>query len=456
MVDSLPEELPEWQYLPFLLAHSPNGRAFTLDTLFVLGPYPTREFFRTLQALAGPARTILAVDSAWPEPLVERIRDVLGDRLTVRRVSARGLVHAKVYWMRWTHPRRSSHEVLVFGSGNASAAGFGSNAETLCSTDLRNVPPGQRKRIREWITALVDGKSVKRQWVFLADDHRTTLLLPAVRVQRQQGGNFASWLLAGRLCHQWAPDASFGRFPLRLKKALPAADLETLFENHNLSRSGERNQLTFRYAGLEASHGQSQWKAQFFVDTLLGHWTSYDCFADLHTRFVAGGTDAREKELREIADADGSKQRQWLDEFLANVERATAELRSSGFDPDDYLETGSSGVARVRARARRVLKAHIARSRQADFRDRFVARFEFPKMPRLSEDRASLKAFQLSFCESLIVARCTNRRLRLLAALDGLPENAFDAPDTLRKVINDRWSELRPLFTAFHRPTGLG
>jgi len=195
----------------------------TLEDLVVIGPYPSADFFRALLPQLRPRRFTLVVDAACDPGVVETIRGLndAAQPFQVRFAWCGGIVHAKLYYLRWRHQTSGSVVYkLIWGSLNASHSGFHRNAETLSHVTLR-----PHKRLNDYFLKF-EAQEGRVDEVVIPIERGVTLVLPGFSFTSDriapQGASFDTWIQNGMLSHKYERDAGFLRFGIKLKKRLPA------------------------------------------------------------------------------------------------------------------------------------------------------------------------------------------------------------------------------------------
>lgn len=185
----------------------PPGGA--LERLLVIGPYPSKAFFDSMRSRFKPKRTLLVVDdgAAEVDELATMVRYAAATTPT-------GMVHAKIYVADWRASSGRRTRRLLWGSANASIAGFRDHAEVLASVAL---PAGLADyfEVFERPAGVAMGRVVELQ-------NGGQLVLPSISFKSTpEPDTFDGWLQRGVLCHKYDPDQTFGRFAVKLLNPLP-------------------------------------------------------------------------------------------------------------------------------------------------------------------------------------------------------------------------------------------
>lgn len=386
--------------------HEVRGpRDYHLAELLVVNPYPVAEFFTAIAKGLRPKRCVLVVDDGWPQVRLDGVIDTLRRRkvvVTIRRVTPIdrcGLVHAKLYLFVWKNQQGTKRSRrLYFGSPNASPQGFGQHAEVLAEVSFKHLAADVRKAASAYFDALATG-SAKTAGVSLTAADGVRLWLPAICSATEGAPSFDSWVRAGRLCHRYTPDTSFGKLTVKLRKPLPKTDDEDVFASHGFVRETRRELLQRSYAGsIDVTEDSPQWRAKYFTETDYGDWTSNDCFAaqlegeltasSRPVTFLAQGTKERSAVLAAVRDAKDHDHERWISDFGQALAKVAAQMAPRDLDPEEYLfvKSGSLILSKYAPLWRKKLQSDRARARIPEFCKRMEAGFAFPLVPPLGPD----------------------------------------------------------------------
>lgn len=456
----------------------PSGNHKRADRLVVVGPYPSAEFFTQVKEILAPKHVTLVVDEGWREQVIESIRELFDPNVNIRYASCAGLVHAKLYFVEWRHRGGSASRTLLWGSANASCAGFesGKNAEVLSSVPIAENARG--RKVIEYFDHLTRHDEGEQHVLDLHMAGDLRLLLPAFRFHSEpEPQTFAGWLQSGVLCHQFQRDQTFARIAVNLIKPLPRGELEKLFGKLDLIKDSESK--TFRKAYVKASGSMRgnmppRWRTKYFVETWLGHWTSVECYQHHQDAFVARDKGRRQELIKKIKGAGGAEQAEWTNEFVKTLQQAATRLVKAGHTPGDYLACHGNRISKAHYQklARKQIENHQRKTGLSSFCNRFVTGFEFPSVPSFRSTEASMEwsfdDFVLSWCESLVAELNKRRKGNRLASSvdqaiqeyaeqdsldyleDVMTEQDIDEQaQALKHILEEHWSELGPQVRAF-------
>lgn len=455
-----PAELQEL-WAPAYWGHP--GPGFVLDRLTVVGPYPSLGFFKEVRSRFAPRSIYLVVDESWRESEIEDIRALFSKgTVKVRYASCASLVHAKLYLSQWLHQGRDRRvNALAWGSANAShAAFFRRNAETLSVVSLAKVEGGAAAE--EYFRQLRQKRGSVPGGDLMLGPVRLTL--PAFSFRSERGlVSFDAWIQSGFLCHKFEPDQNFGKLSVHLKQPLPKSALELAAERFQLKATTEKKVLQSPYVRNvgKSQGGAPKWRSTYFVETLLGHWTSERCYED-HIRESIPRNARRERALVEIRQAGRDEQEHWIDEWIDQLEDFKTYLRKVKLRPGDYFKMKSPkdiDQKLYRSRAQRQLSQQKMQAESEAFASRYCSGFDFNSVPSLRGQAEFHDAFFESFCESALNAlrkgKTCNRfsqTLRDVLATKPIELLDFTGKQLLAYLRDEsNWQEVGERLTIFHQ-----
>lgn len=451
---------------------TPNGN-FKLARVTIVGPYPTKNFFKDQLSKIKPEAVTLYVDDGWPEEQVSAIdfyvRRYAKFDYKCHRVSygngnetvTKGLVHAKIYLFEWVNEgNKHRRQCLVIGSNNASQAGFGRNAEALVAIDLSGATGSDcQQKVLGYFDNLDCNSTCDQMKVEFKKG--PVVLLPALRITKEKKiSGFDAWLRRGRLCHKYAQDASFGRLPIRLKRPFPVADVESIFASYQFGKVGDSTVLARPYVDYTESVELSEntvskkWKGQFFIETDYGFWTSSECFEELSGIFVDSASESRRIALEWIASAGDAERQLWVDEYISALNGILSQLRAQDEPAETYLQMNEDWLDETYYRKLAVDKLMVDKNRSCDddFRNRFISGFSFPSVPHIED---GFDSFAENFCITILLKALQKRPISKLAmavrdALGSEIGGVLTGCDLLAELRN-RWPDIAPQLMGFYQ-----
>lgn len=450
-----------------IMTITPHGN-YKLAQVTIVGPYPTKNFFKDQLSRIRPEAVTLYVDDGWPEEqvaaidfYVERYTNINYQRHRVSYSSTGGLVHAKIYLFEWINEgNKHRRRHLVIGSHNASQAGFGQNAEAFVTVDLSGgASSDTQDQILGYFADLDRNGACDDTMVEFSKG--SFISLPALEVTEDQTvSGFDAWLRRGRLCHKYAQDASFGKLPIRLKRPFPIADVENIFASYLFGKVGESTVLARPYidymASVELSENATSkmWKGQFFIETDYGFWTSSECFRELQDMFVDSASESRRIALERIASATDSDRQRWEDEHIDALKAILGQLRAHGELAETYLQTDEHWLGESYYRGSAIAKLELDRNKSLDedFSNRFISGFTFPSVPHIED---GFDSFAENFCITMLLKAQQKKPVNKLAkavrdALGSDIGSVLTGWDLLQEL-RTRWPDIAPQLMWYHR-----
>lgn len=466
---------------------------FYVDQAVIVGPYPTRGFFKKLQDLskndlsgANFTKLTILADDGWAQSQLDDIEEMYevqpGKRtkLEVLRVSAphqSGLVHAKIYLFHLKNNAGTySKRVLLIGSANASSQGWGMHAETFVCIDIADIKDvDERKAVVGYFDNLVGHVDVEYVDFYL--QRNSWIRLPSIKasIHINKASSFDNWLRRGRLCHKYQVDQTFGRLTLHLMLPLPKSLLESSINRYfgavQDSQGFSRNyvEMDGDDADSEFEQNRNPWRKKYFVETYYGYWTSGECFDEMMSEFVSSRATERKQILETIMNADGQAHAKWLNEYTSALENVASTILEQGkIDKNISLEkflrveNGEVALQYYRLAAEKKLQYDQRRARDRGFADRFISGYTFPTVPQVGD---CFEAFALDFCQTLITKLQARKRSNLLAMavreaigdseihslLYCVDESEEDtAPIRLLEYLRNNWSEIGSAISIFY------
>ncbi|SCC92466.1 hypothetical protein THIX_20516 [Thiomonas sp. X19] len=440
------------EYLQLLLEDS-----YIIDEALIVGPYVTSGFFRHLSEIGGEKgkaypRSKLAIlaDDGWDQQQLDSIKELYetskntNREIKIFRASPRnksGLVHAKIYFLTLRNKSKTyTKRILLLGSANASEQGFGLHAESLINIDIGSLDQKSKSGLLSYLNQLQGGNDTPQLSVKIG--RGSWIALPEIKVSSQVSySGFDAWLRRGRLCHKYQSETSFGRLFVKLEKPFPPNQLEKPFIDNGLSSETDTQVFSRRYINENLEEVDEEksprWRGQYFVETLYGHWTSSECFEDLESHFVGVNPETRKKVVNAIAEASDADRNAWLERFSDAIKNATETIQN----PEDLkiyfkvTKDGDVNLSHYRKNAKNKLQSDISLAQSANFNQRYISGYSFPRLPSLGEEHED---FALDWCASILNKlkrqRVTNKIvLKIREALDGeTPQSASELLDKLR------------------------
>lgn len=413
----------------------------------IVSPYVEAEFFRRIARDLRPKRLHVVIDDGSRREDRQTVLDAVagcGHRrppaLALKLGSARGLVHIKLFYVRWRTPGGQRAHSLVFGSANATRQGFSGfdNAELVAACDLT---ASAHREVIDWCARVIDatlsGDEIEVCAVSRALLARGMhLRLPAITVGREVStvSNFDLWLQRGFLLSAYRPDPAFLRVVVPLSQALPPAEQARLamtvgFEvqqtrsvRYRYVDDGSADEPTDDEAGEPQEIGN--WRRKLFTWTHLGEWCSEECFQCHERDFKRRNHERREAALEQLKGlADIGARAAAREAFLSKMDALWAAF---GNQASAILRGGREVDRRHYAK---VFNDRVDRDLEMiedeEFLRRYVTGFEFVPVPRFRNDVVGWRRFVDSLGRQLALDGTRGRsQSKLLAALRDAAEGS--------------------------------
>ncbi|TCP96356.1 hypothetical protein C8J46_10951 [Sphingomonas sp. PP-F2F-A104-K0414] len=408
----------------FDLLSARTGRV--AEAVLIISPYVEASFFRHVARQLRPKSIHVVIDDGCRREDLETVTSALQEGghkrpPLVRLGSARGLVHLKLFYIRWRTDGGRKAASLVFGSANATRQGFDGNvnAELLAVCDLT---ASAHAATIQWCESVIDATKAKVPVDVPGERHGViakgmTLRLPAITVGRtvSQVSDFDLWIQRGHLLSEYKADPSFLFVPIPLVKPLPAGEQSRAASSVGFDVRPTRS-IRHRYiddgsaehrdhaAGTE----QGNWRRKLFTPTQLGEWCSRECYQARRSEFLRKGHERRTEALQHLQELASKKLRKAARRTFVNK---VAELwKLLGDQAPDHLR-GSDELDR--AHYRDTFDRKIARdldlAADSEFRRRYVTGFELVEVPRFRNDVAGWRSFVHSLAQQLALDEVKGR-----------------------------------------------
>ena len=334
-----------------------------LSSITVIGPYPSKNFIKRILEKFNPNKINLIIDYS-AKNAIDDIKSAVDNKILnikfVRSECVGGLVHSKVYLLKWEIKKTKKYKrVLFVGSANASNNGFLKNAETLQSIPVSSIDENHRKKLRDYFKSLDGGNGSKQLILRLLSGSK--LWLPGIIQANDNVADFSGWIRNGIICHKFDPDGTFGKLNIHLKSPLPKTVHEATLSKRGFSRKTKKEILSRRYIEIGNDNAKATWKGKYFTETWLGHWASYECYKDSRNgkltskdgeiiRFLSSDSEFREVAINKILNANTQLTNTWENECLLELNNAYQELVKRKKTPSLYFEMKKFNLSLVNAK----------------------------------------------------------------------------------------------------------
>jgi len=431
-----------------------NGKSWQLEDIYVVAPYPTRDFFSSFLEIFHPTNKLfLFIDDGWPADRVEEIEEVIKNKKinsTINRISAQdgGFVHAKIYFFKWKNKNNIYMRHLLIGSANASSYGFGSHAETYALIWIGDLDAPENKKTfpleNTYFKKLADKNQCEQCDVGFASN--SWISLPALKVvSKDHGGSaeaFDSWLRRGLLCHKYDPSANFGKIVLQANEPLRDSETMNAFVQAKLNEVSLTTQISYPYLRTSDRKGKNgaNWKASYLIETIYGHWVSEECYRALGNTFTSGDNSIRKINIDKLKSGDKFENK--INEL---IEKLNSVVNALGGKASKYLKTkdGRCDAKHYQTLATKKISNDRDLASDIHFKNRFVSGYSFTQAPSMSE--ADFNEFALSFCDEIIFEigkpKSYSKIARILKPLIG--DEKKNSSKALLNELRNNWGEYK-------------
>lgn len=387
----------------------PGDRNYFLESVTIVSPYLSWSFIEELVDMYGDDdpdfKINFIIDQNCPRSSIDEVRENITEEYmgSFRISRTSGLVHAKLYWFdfyRMVNNRKKHRKIFVFGSLNATKGGWEKNSEVSAAVNLYSQGRvEEREQLNNYFIEILNNDDVAGQQVIIGD---TTIYLPAMRLEDFQEEeppsddiSFDNWLQKGILAHAYKNER-FARFEVKLL-APPQGNINVPGWDIQETRT-----ISYGYTDvLDVGGRGEQWRSRYFIDTIYGSWSSFDCYSDYGDDFVRGGSETRAGHLEYIKKIGVEVQ---IQNVVTNCMNALQDLfQNEQIEP--LLRKTADGVVDIdyyRHNCLQQIEKHIRKANDPVFEERYVNGFEFNELPPLLECEALLREFLESLFETML------------------------------------------------------
>lgn len=435
---------------------------YTLARVDVISPYLSVEFFKYLISF-NPKSIYITTDISCSDEEIERIRQVIPKDTPINKTICDGIVHMKFYAFHWKMKQSNAFKrILVWGSANATVGGFSKNSEIISWVDISNKETS--KKIRVFFDSIKNKKNINHS------EHVTigslNILLPSVQFANPLTPTFESWLQTGKICQQFPADSNFRHFKIKLKTPIESSDaLTKKLSQYNIETT-HQSTISYDYirklpsapenislSSYEDEDNAHNWRAKYFIHTILGYWTSKSCYQEKKTEFRKSNHEIRRQEINNIRNSTIEQQEKWITDFLDILELIFKETPNASNFLHSIKKKGVVYLDRMKYHEilRSQMLADIMRSNDKWFRESYISGFSFVDLPQIREQSRTWEMLLASFSESLTFQTKKQRVQNKLARVFNthLRCNEDEIQLAHHKIMAN-WDKFRAEFLNFH------
>ena len=440
-----------------------------LNKIIILGPYPSNNFIKEIISVYSPKNIVLIVDNSATQSATDIKKSIPQNiKFTLRYVTSQnsgGLVHSKIYLLKWETRNNKFKRVLFLGSANASINGFFVNSEALQSIPISSLEKKSKKRLKEYLSSLCNGNDVNSEILKLNSE--SNIWLPTILTADENNIGFDGWVRKGILCHKFDKESTFGKLNIHLKKPLPKTVHESAFAKHGFAKKTKKEILSRNYVKISSKRSSPRWKGLYFTETWFGHWASYECYQDAHNdkimdnkgnvvNFVLTDNKVREEAIEEILNAKHQKTSKWKNECISELSKVYKNLINKNKEPKLYFKLKNDKIDEsfYTAKMDEKIKRDQKKAKINSFKERYISGYDFHKLPSLGE---ADKEFMIGLCDSLLNSGFGTRVVNKLSKslINCLGDKFYQANDgeELYEVIQKQWDEISEEVMCYHELT---
>lgn len=441
----------------------------SLNEIIILGPYPSNNFIKEIISVYKPKSIVLIVDNSAIQSATDIKKSIPKNiKFILRYVTSQnggGLVHAKIYLLKWEKRNNKFKSVLFLGSANASINGFFVNSEALQSIPILSLEKNSKKRLKKYLSSLCDGKNVNSDILKL--NSGSNIWLPTILTADENNIGFDGWVRKGILCHKFDKESTFGKLNIHLKKPLPKTVHESAFAKHGFAKKTKKEILSRNYVKISNKGSSYRWKGLYFTETWFGHWASYECYRDAHNdeiidnkgkvvNFVLTDRKVREEVIEEILNANLQKTTEWKNECIFELSKVYKNLIKKNKKPKLYFELKNDEIDKsfYTGKMDEKIKRDQRKAQINSFKERYISGYDFHKLPSLGE---ADREFMIGLCDSLLNSGHGTRVVNKLSKslINCLGDKFYQANDgeELYKIIQKQWDEIGEKVMCYHELT---
>lgn len=392
-----------------------SDEASLIRSMYILGPYPSINFFKNLKnSNIKPDNIILFYDYRVNDIRINNIKNIFKN-IKVYPVSAyttSKLVHAKLYYM--TISRGNNKSILISGSGNASSNAFTfdddmyTNAESYIVSHIEST---KRNKLENYFNDLIQNEYVGDLEFDI--DNRSTLYLPSLKqycantdthmqnnlntnytqennlgVIEQQALDLYSWINQGYLVYEYTKKYNLGSIQFNLKRNNDRKILKILTElNLNITKDiSSALSISHKFIDkddLKTENDINQrimWKGQYSLETFFGHWVPQEFISIVRDEQISNQVTYNDKIIEKIlsfTESDIIKECNKLLNKLQLLDKKLRELLNDEYDPEDYFNIKNNyiDIDSYKTLFYNQIKTQQTKCKNEYFRERFSKKY---------------------------------------------------------------------------------
>lgn len=255
------------------------GKNYELEKINIISPYFSETFF--LSEFKN-CEISLVTDISCPKDSKNNIKEKVNSIKFYK--SDKGMLHAKCYLFHFKSNNGIKY-VLLWGSANATEAGFTNNAEIYSWLEFTDKSEDYKELIEYFkqiddCTVPTNGKDSQEIKGITLELQEGKVILPSLIFVDYKYLTFDLWVQRGYLHIEESTPLQF-KISLELKKKIDSSKTEKIFKSSGTLKRGEPKSIILDYSEdyfkrLNVNI-EKLWKSKFLNKTMFGRWCSKEC-----------------------------------------------------------------------------------------------------------------------------------------------------------------------------------
>ena len=263
--------------------------------VYIVGPYPTEDFFRQLFSLkfVDKRTNIITflVDKSSYDKAIEIKNNLIKDKyctntqFVIKAISGdKGrFVHSKMYYFEIEKPSGMIYTCLITGSGNASTRAYSFESDDYKNAEINlvtTIKQEDREFIENYFTFIENDTNIL--YITAAD---MKVYFPIIKylpaVKQNDYFLFSNWVLSGYIYHQYVRINDLGKIRIRLENPIKGENTfsEKLLKNRSFDSNVEAHSISYTYINIakdinnkDERDDKDNIKSKYFCETSYGYW----------------------------------------------------------------------------------------------------------------------------------------------------------------------------------------
>ncbi|MFK5971534.1 MAG: phospholipase D-like domain-containing protein [Candidatus Marithrix sp.] len=252
-----------------------------------------------------------------------------------------GILHAKIYLFHFKSRDKIKY-VFLWGSANATKAGFTNNAEIYSWLEFTD-KSGDYKELIEYFKQIDDcevptnGKDSQEIEGITLELQEGKVILPSLTfVDYDKYSTFDLWIQRGYLQIKEPTPLKF-KISLELKKNIDSSKTEKIFKSSGTLKRGEPKSIILDYSEeyFERLNVkiENRWKSKFLNETMFGRWCSNEC-----KEYIL---KLKKNELKKYEQEYENNKKREIEALISKLKNVVKDLGESA---TDYFEFKNSEI----------------------------------------------------------------------------------------------------------------